>query len=614
MTSGLLIALVAGIALIAWAWTYDLLLKPLKIAATAAALILWLGTVVWSSAVYVNDDMVGVVTKKFGGGELPTGRIVAVNGENGPQAKVLGPGWHLWFWPWQYGVTVEGVTTIAEGKLGHIETFDGVPLGEGMIFAPAWENREALLNAETFLQADGASENGPTGYKGPQVTTLKPGTYRYNPRLYKITTGEVTDVAEGHVKVVKANEGALPKRRMITAKEVVEKEVPMPEQEILAAKQKVKELLDAKARAEVEGEKDSEGNPVQPTLTPLKDIRLEKLTKTIFVDVKTQIPDRLVDKGQRGIWREPLYPNQYYLHNKAYKVIDINTLKVAVAYSKEDKVDAKKGGIRQKADVTLNAIVVLSKDGFEFPVDVRVIYHVEPEDAPLVVATIGDDENVLTKIMTPSLRSIFRNGAEDALALEFVKERSKRQRDVRDILARKLISSGITVDEVLIGRVGNKETLGNLLKTQTDRQIAIQQQITFVDQQKAAEKKKSLAKTEEEAIQERELAKAEYAKQIAVQVKQKRITEAEAGQREVEIAADAKAYEVKKQGEAQAAVYIMKVEAIGKNNAALLEALQMVKEGNIKITPNVMVGAGGGSSVDALMGTMLGGFTAGDNK
>jgi len=50
---------------------------------------------VGTSIVNIGPDEVGIVAKKFGGGELPDGRIVGVKGENGFQASVLMPGWHF---------------------------------------------------------------------------------------------------------------------------------------------------------------------------------------------------------------------------------------------------------------------------------------------------------------------------------------------------------------------------------------------------------------------------------------------------------------------------------------------------------------------------------------
>ena len=57
-----------------------------------------------SSIVKIDGDEVGIVEKKLFGGSLPDGKVLAVNGENGVQAQILAPGWHV-KWKWQYNVT-----------------------------------------------------------------------------------------------------------------------------------------------------------------------------------------------------------------------------------------------------------------------------------------------------------------------------------------------------------------------------------------------------------------------------------------------------------------------------------------------------------------------------
>ena len=57
-----------------------------------------------SSTVNIAGDEVGIVQKKLLGRKLPSGRIIAVNGENGIQADMLMPGWHFWKFPWMYKI------------------------------------------------------------------------------------------------------------------------------------------------------------------------------------------------------------------------------------------------------------------------------------------------------------------------------------------------------------------------------------------------------------------------------------------------------------------------------------------------------------------------------
>src|ERR1700746_56667 len=49
-----------------------------------------------TSFVHVPDGHLGQLFRIYGGGPLRDGRIVAVHGENGPQATILTPGFHPW--------------------------------------------------------------------------------------------------------------------------------------------------------------------------------------------------------------------------------------------------------------------------------------------------------------------------------------------------------------------------------------------------------------------------------------------------------------------------------------------------------------------------------------
>ncbi len=569
--------------------------QAIRIAVSVGAVLVFLLALPATSVIYVGDDEVGVVIKKFGGGSLPPGAIVALNGENGSQARVLTPGYKLWYWPWQYEIDkTTKLLSIPKGSIGEVEALDGVPMPHGVIYAPPWEDPKDMLNAESFLAAAYGGGTGTVGYKGPQATVLVPGRYRYNPRLFRITETELTNVDVGHVKVVKSNVGDIPAERMTVIKELREEEISMTEDEQTIA------LADLRKELRFEAEVD--GRTAEEVERILKEARLPLTTKIILKEKEREVPDRLVDVDQRGIWRESLPPRQYYMHTAAYEMTDIQTLKIRVAYSNEEQ--SEQG---ERADIELSPIQVLTKDGFKFPVDVRVIYHIEPEQAPLVVSTLGDDEHVLKKVLTPAVRSIFRNNAQGVTALAYVKQRITQQKKSTLMIRTRLAPYGITIDEVLIGDVGgDTNSIATLLTTQTNRQLAKQQQITYVEQQKAAEKRKALTKTEQEAEEEKKLAAAEYAVKIASQKKDEIVIQAKADAEKVTIAATAEATRIKAIGEAEADKYLKKAAAIGKQQVAFLEALQLVSDGKIRITPNVMVSGETGGTMNALMGTMLG--------
>lgn len=489
---------------------------PLRGLVVTGALVAVVAGILLSSIRFVPEDRLGVVVRNALGPKLPPGKIIATEGEMGPQARILPPGWHLGFWPVIYDIELYPVVVVPAGQVGLLRTADGMPLPPGQIYAPEWQEGEfgPMLDAEHFLTEGG-------GNKGPQAAVLTPGTYRLNPKLFAVSTVPVTNIPPASVGVVKSNVGAL------------------------------------------------------PALGASNDERAV-----------------LVDRGQRGVWREHLPPAEYYLNREAYEVAIISTRATIVQYTtaRPRNTPAPEDEERE--------ISVRSADGFTFPVDVRVEYVIDPEDAPLVVATLRDQDGLLT-VLNSAVRAIFRNSAERVKALDYVQQRSQQERQALEALGTEMVKYGVRITAVRIGDIGNQETLGLLLKTQTDREIALQEQLTLQEQQRAAEERKALTRTVQEAEEERRLATARYEVKIADESRQRVLIEA---------AAEAEAIRIR--AEAQAGAFQAIAQQIGSGNTALMELLRIVGERGIQITPRVMVTGGQGSTnadaqTVALIGTML---------
>lgn len=107
-----------------------------------------------TSFVLVSSDKVGHLKRIYLATDLPPGRIIALPGQKGPQAEVLGPGFH--FRPLLnvlYDVEPFDLVQIPEGYYGQVTTLDGLPMPDGMFMAPviADEKLESIFNAEAFL-------------------------------------------------------------------------------------------------------------------------------------------------------------------------------------------------------------------------------------------------------------------------------------------------------------------------------------------------------------------------------------------------------------------------------------------------------------------------------
>src|ERR1700704_2107274 len=154
-----------------------------------------------TSFVRVPDGHLGQLFRVYGGGSLTEGRIVAVHGENGPQANILTPGFHPWLLVnVLYDVDTNNLeVSIPKGKVGVLTAKDGASLRAGQALADPFPAKFGfqMLDAEIFLL------NG--GQRGPQLSVLTPGKYRLNRYLWDISEVDAKEVKAGFVGVVKSN-------------------------------------------------------------------------------------------------------------------------------------------------------------------------------------------------------------------------------------------------------------------------------------------------------------------------------------------------------------------------------------------------------------------------
>ncbi|MFG0256375.1 MAG: SPFH domain-containing protein [Phycisphaerales bacterium JB043] len=431
------------------------------------------------------------------------------------------------------------------------------------------------------------------GEKGPQARILPPGWHPWLwPFIYEIEQSPVVTIGQDEVGLITALDGK-----------------PLPAGEVFApewSESEFQNMLNAEYFLSdgngYKGPQTSVLTPgkyrINPKLYAIERVNVTNIQKATVGVVKSnvgpasadvQTAGHLVARGQRGIWNVPFEPQKLYLNTKAYEVTVISTDMRTIRYT---------AGARATGDGEQREITVRSSDGFTFPVDVRIEYLIRPEDAPVVVANFRDDGTRLQERLNSVVRSVFRNNAESEKALDYVQQRSSQEASSLSAISSQMQPFGVTVTGVRIGDVGNEQTLGELLKTQTDREIALQQQITFQEQQRAAEQRKALTRTEQEAEEEKRLATAQYEVQIAEQAKQQQI-----------IAAQAQAEQISIEAQAQAEAFRVIAQQIGRGNAAMIELLKIVGERGIQITPRVMVVGENGSSSDAettaLIGTML---------
>ena len=459
-----------------------------------------------TSFVVIEQDKIGHLNKIYGAGTLAPGKIIAVKGETGPQADILGPGFNFqWLVNIQYNVEQLPLVEVPDGYYGFISAKDGKPLRNGQYIADRWPAEKNFLDAKVFL----AEKEG--GQMGPQLTLLPPGKYRLNRYLFDVTTStdftKSTSVPAGSVAVIKSN---------------------------------VQELSADKCRP-------------------------------IVNDLTASLSVPLVPEGCVGVWANPYVPNAYYLNRRAYDVKLISTQVQAWKYEggytsrRINLTVDDKGNISQKEESIIvptpegaaDKAIQLKVEGWSVYQGLRVVVQVKPEDASLVVASVGDLQAVEDKIISPLVESVVRTvtssnfsegedkdieGATDkegvtnkdiegATDKEGVTNKDKeRSNDVRKVLylqdRRAFLEEavlavirpaaakvGVTVREV---RFSNPDIPPELMVARKREQLAEQLKNTFIQEQLAQSQRIEVERSRAKADQQSVLMQAEIAKEASM--------------------------------------------------------------------------------------------------
>jgi hypothetical protein len=440
-----------------------------------------------TSYVHVESDEIAVLNKIYGTTSLTGEHIVATDGEKGPQAEILTPGWHPWFLVNViYQVENKKVVSVPSGKYGFLMAKDGVPLRPDQFLADAFPPGHELdmLDAQYFLTHDGE--------RGPQTTILSPGTYRLNTYLWDVTVKDATDVAEGSVGVVKSN------------------------------------VVDSVHFGNLNAEK--------PTSCEQKTVSTNASGMAVAAKEAKSDEGRLaailVPVGCIGVWEKALQPGRYYVNEAAYRVTmmstRVQTWEFKGGYKKRyiDLSLDQAGNLTQtqrsedikKPDNAADPAVTPFVEGWLVPLELRVLAQVTQDNAPFVVASVGTLKEIEDNIMVPTIRSIVRNvvGAQGRHVLDLADNRAQLEHAVEDAIRPEGLRAGIVIKEV---KFGDPALPPELLVSRLRQQLADQLQVTYQQEQKAQTQRIETEKARATAEQQHQLVEALIGVQVAEQNK-----------------------------------------------------------------------------------------------
>ncbi len=554
------------------------------------------------------------------GQPLPSGRIVAkrvqcnsfqsarafleAGGERGPQLDVVPPGTYR-INPLLFSVKLADAVSVPQGQIGVVEARDGRPLASGHVIAKQ-------VACDSFQ--DGAAFLANGGERGPQMGIISTGTFRINTVLFDVKPAPVLDIPENKVGIVTTREGKPLAYGVIAGAEVPGHNMfqnpeafvanggykGLQEQVLLAGRYFINPRF---ATVEIV---DMADVPIAHVGVVIAYVGKEG--KDVTGDAFRH--GNLVSKGEKGVWVEPLDPGKYPINPYTHKVSSVPTANVVLNWA-TGKSEA------HQLDKNLSTITVRSADGFRFNLDVSQIIHIPRNDAPKVIARFGDMASLVTQVLEPTIGNYFRNAAQGSDIIEFLRNRTKRQGEAREAISAALQEYNVGAVDTLIGDIVPPD---ELMKTLTDRKLAEQEQVTYETQRKAQEIRQTLkqatalADTQATVVDaERQVSIAGFKAQAAVanaegEAKAKTIN-AEADATVTRTVGDATADRTRAIGTAEADVITQKIKSYGSANYAIVQVAEALSKSGVKLVPDIVAGggegAGGGSLVNVLLGTML---------
>ncbi len=547
-----------------------------------------------SKMTVIPPGKVGVVTVADGA-QLDAGRLhgkaiqghrsfqdaeqfIANGGQKGPQVEILTPGTYRILTqslpldggnetkPGLFFVRLYDATAITENAIGLVEALDGAPLDPRDYVATPVQGHDNFQDCNEFISGG--------GQRGPQKDILLPGTYYINPLVFKIIPETAKEVKPGEVAVIVSNIGKDPG-------EEIRREMATKVRERMEREEK-EQVSKAVARLDkLEGEQKLVDELEEELLaSDPADQRLDQGAHEAYV----------VPEGFRGIQETVVGPGRYYINTLAVSPIVIPTTNMTVEWTAEE------------LDNTFDPFEVISKDGFTMKLEVRVVFRVKPEDAPFMVAKIGNTDKLVQNVMHPLIDSIFRNQASESSAMAYLQNRHEEQERAEARVRMHLLKYHVDVVNVLICHIHLPE---ELMKTQTEKILAEQRQSMYNAQREAEVQRIQLEKTSAHADNQKALMAEIVGVEIAGKRAEQRKAEADGEAHYILSTGKAEAEKTRLMGEAQGVAYHEQVNALGAQGVALVETLKVIGENNVRITPDVMASGGNGEGSGGIGSLLL---------
>jgi uncharacterized membrane protein YqiK len=569
---------------------------------------------------YIPHRRVGILEKLWSErGSLAQGRIIALAGEAGYQAKVLRGGLYIGYPFWMFRVHTVPLVTIAEGRIGYVYARDGQPLGPAQTLG-------AVAECNGFQDPAAFLHNG--GQRGRQRAILREGVYAINTALFVVITEE--GVHAGPVSRLEREQSASWQHELVAVNGFspvvigsgkyrhLEDDTPgpvdasslMPHDQIGILTVHDGPSLDPGEFIAPQVAQTADANGAGATHNYFQDPeaflalggrrgkQLQVVTDgtyfinrwfaTVELQPKTLIPigyvgvvisyygesgddvtgaqfryGEQVEAGHRGVWRDALPPGKYALNPYALKVEHVPTVNFVLRWI-SGQTEA------HRYDEQLTSIPLITADGYEPLLPLSLVLHIDYEKAPRVVQRFGDVRRLITQTLDPILTAYFRDIAQASCMLDLLTHREDIQRRATEHLGRRFQDFDINCVAVLIGRPesalikpGQEDPIDRLFDQLRQRRLAEEQKETFAKQQEAAVQLKELNHAHAEAERQTQLTQTRVEIEIAGNRGAAQLAEAERlAKRDIALAEGrARSAELEGQGEAARVAQVGHAEA-----------------------------------------------------
>jgi uncharacterized membrane protein YqiK len=543
--------------------------------------------------IVIGEREVGIITKKFSGKKLPSGRLIALNSEAGLQADTLPPGWHFGYFPWQYSVQKVPVVVIPQDEIGLIVANDGATIPPERILGKVVECSN-YQDARQFLTKGGE--------KGRQLAVFTTGTYRINTALFEVITSKnaaAHDMTPAQLKVYAVKPDRVGIVTTLDGTPIEVGEIAGP---IISGHDNFQNVQTFMARGGRRGLQEQvilsgswNLNPwfVQVEQVPMTEVPIGYVGVVISyvgkshedVSGESFTHGNLVNRGDKGVWIESLHTGKHPLNSKIMKVELVPTTNIVINFTSRFKGE-------HGYDSSLAALQLLSFDGFTFDLEVFQVIHVGAMDAPKVISRLGSMQNLVDQVLRPIVGNYFRNSAQEYTILDFLVARSERQAEAAEYVRQALRTYDVQAVDTLIGLISPPP---ELMQTLTDRKLAQEQEKTYVTQRIAQTQRQELV---------RETALADIQKEVVTAEEGVKIAKLQAAAAVEQ--ANGEAESIRLTGNAKADAYQAGVSALGSQAYTALQLMQVIGDRQVRVVPDVAVsGSNGSGLLDAMMGMLL---------